>query len=152
MRKEDIQDVLKRVPPGEQTSLVLTMRSGLFLSVDAVVRMEAEYLVMRGREGGTTDEGRAFFVPFDEISFVKIDRVVKAADLKRMYGETVALDFEENMAAEKKAADATAAPAPAPAPAKIETADPATIAKQNLLARIRAARTSGSGSPGSPGT
>jgi hypothetical protein len=151
MRKEDLQDILKRVPLNDQTSIVLTLQSGLFLSVDTVVRYEAEYLVIRGREGGTTDEGRAFFVPFKDISFVKLDRVVKAAELKRMYGETVALDFEESMAAEKVAGDAAAA-ASAKAPTKIETADPATIAKQNLLARIRAARTSGGGSPGSPGT
>lgn len=145
MRKEDLQDILRRIPPAEHTMLVLSLRSGANLTVSAVVRFEAEYLVMRGREGGTTDDGRGFFVPYADVIYIKFDRVIAAAELRRMYGETVAMDFEENMVAGLAAEAAAALPA-APA-TKVEPADPATIAKQNLLARIRAARTAGGTQP-----
>lgn len=142
MQRAALQDILGRVSASDATSIVITLNNGLFLSVDTIVRYEQDYLVMRGREGGTTDEGRAFFIPYDEIGFVKIDRMVKASELKRMYGETVSDDPDELMTAEKTPDKAPSNPVLTP---KIDATDPAGIAKQNLLARIRAARTSTSG-------
>ena len=116
---------------------------------DLIARLEPHYLVMRGREAGSGEDGRAFFVPYEDICFMKIDRIVNGNELRRMYGETVALDFNEQMIADNQPAPATAAnPAPTAATtaSTVSGSDPASIAKQNLLARIRAARTTG-GSP-----
>lgn len=148
MRKEDIQDIIRRIPPLDLTYTVLTLKNGSSLTADVIARMEPTYLVMRGREGGTGDDGRGFFVPYEEVSFVKIDRVVKAAELKRMYGETVAMDLDEQIAAGQLAAHNPAAETkPTAAPAAVTGNDPASIAKQNLLARLRAARTTGGTQP-----
>jgi len=67
---------------------------------------------------------------------VKVDRVMRIEELKRMYGEKVTVP--ESPTDEKKttAADATPSSVASTAPM-----DPAAIAKQNLLARIRAAKT-----------
>jgi hypothetical protein len=111
------------------------------LTLDQVIRAEADYLVFRGREGGTTDEGRAFFVPYEEISYIKLDRVVRINQIRRMYGETVALDSEERFEKEQQGESAPAEVVSTPAPTA-PPLDPAAIAKQNLLERIRAARTS----------
>ena len=128
MRRDDLLDVLNRIPPGDLTVTVLILRSGM-ITIDTVLRAEDEYVVIRGREGGTTDEGRAFFVPYAEVVYVKLDKILKAADVQKMY------------------AGPEAEPPPASAvtqtPAPPETRDPAAIAKQNLLDRIRAARTAG---------
>ena len=114
-----------------------------------VARFEPKYLLMRGREGGTTDEGRAFFVPYDEIAYLRVEQVLKLGDLKKMYGETGYVDAEDRLGVQAEVEAAAAAEVEAksvtpdtttPPPAAVLPSDPASIAKQNLLDRIRAAR------------
>jgi hypothetical protein len=136
----------------------LVMRNQSILAVDVVARFEPTYLVMRGREGGTTDEGRAFFVPYDEIAYVRVEQVLRLGDLKRMYGETDFVDTEDKLGQQMEAeaaakAEAEAKPAVVdhqPPPAALPN-DPASIAKQNLLDRIRTARANASGATGNLG-
>jgi hypothetical protein len=139
MTRDDLLDVLDKVPSDDLSKTVLILRGVASITLDAVVRREDDYIVVRGREGGTNDEGRAFFVPYQDVLFVKIDRVMKVEELKRMYGEKVEVpsDIPGEKAADAKAADAKAVTATPPPAAPM---DPAAIAKQNLLARIRAAR------------
>ena len=136
MRREDLLELFKRIPE----------RMHQYVN-----------LVMRGREGGSTDEGRGFFVPYDEIAYVRVEQVLKVGDLKRLYGEAYA-DIEDTLgqqaeaeAAAKAEAEAKGQPQPdvttTPPPATAPT-DPASIAKQNLLDRIRAARANAAGATG----
>lgn len=157
MRKEECQELFKRIPDVMHPQVNLALRNGFVLSVESVARFEAAYLVFRGREGGTSDEGRAFFVPYDEICYVRIERVVRLGELKRMYGETGHLDAEDRLSTEpqptepiKPAVDAPV-PMPAPTPSATVATDPASIAKQNLLDRIRAARANVAGTTGKLG-
>lgn len=135
MTADDVHDILDKLSADDLLKTVLSLRYGAAITIDAVARRETDYLVIRGRENGTTDEGRAFFVPYEDILYVKIDRVIKVEELKRMYGEKVAVPVEAD--AEGKADEKAIANTPAPT----TVMDPAAIAKQNLLARIRAART-----------
>ena len=141
MRRDDVYEILRRMPAQDLPAVVFVLRNGAALSLDAVARLEAEYLVFRGREGGTTEEGRAFFLPYEEVSYLKYDREGTLNDIKRLYGE------ESGPVAELTfAGPDPVAVLPAPAAAQ----DPAAIARQNLLDRIRAARTS-AGGPASRG-
>jgi len=136
MTADDIHDILDKIDPNNLGKTVLVLRHGAAVTIDSIARREEDYLVLRGRENGTTDEGRALFVPYDEVLYVKVDRVMRIEELKRMYGEKVTVP--ESPTDEKKttAADATPSSVASTAPM-----DPAAIAKQNLLARIRAAKT-----------
>ena len=67
------------------------------MTIDTVVRFEPTYLVFRGREAGNIDDERAFFVPYDEISYLKIERTVRLGELKRMYGEEGHVDAEDRL-------------------------------------------------------
>jgi hypothetical protein len=153
MQRDTVYELITKIPKFDIAKTVLTLRFNASITLDLVVRYENDYLVVRGREAGTNDDGRAFFVPYEEILFVKIDRTIKLSDLQKMYGETVTnedesildraadslIDGELNNAA-KTALNDVSVMTPAPA------MDPAGIAKQNLLARIRAARTAASSS------
>jgi hypothetical protein len=145
MRREDCVELFKKIPEHYHAQVNLILRGQGMITVDCVVRFEPTYMVLRGREQGSTDEGRAFFVPYEELAYFRIERVLKLSELKRMYGEQNIVDLEDTLgqdlekAAEKAAADAgvdTQTPAPSPAGAQ----DPASIAKHNLLESIRAAR------------
>ena len=143
MRREDLLDIIGRLRPGDITSTVLALTDGRAITLDTLIRPESEYVVVRGRESGTTDEGRAFFVPYGEIRFVKLDKPVRPNQVRRMYGEAVELDGEESH--EAAAAALAAGESDGPSSSSTQPLDPAAIAKQNLLDRIRAARTSAGG-------
>ena len=157
MRKEDCQDVFRRIPEDTHSQVNLALRNGCLLSIDTVVRFEPHYMVFRGREGGSTEEGRAFFVPYDEICYLKIERVTRLGELKQMYGETGYVDAEDRLSARpaekpvEPEADGPAVSTPLPMTSPLLPNDPASIAKQNLLNRIRAARANVAGSTGKLG-
>ena len=143
MRREDVAELLGRLAPVDVSKLVFVVRGGIALTVDVLYKLEPRCAVFRGRESGTNDDGRAFFLPYEEIVYAKIERVVTLAELKLMYGETPTesdLDSPLGDAPGRAAADDPAALPTTPLPSA--QLDPAAIAKQNLLERIRAARTS----------
>jgi hypothetical protein len=145
MRREDCVELFKKIPEHYHAQVNLILRGQGMITVDCVVRFEQHYMVLRGREQGSTDEGRAFFVPYEELAYFRIERVLKLSELKRMYGETDVVDTEDKLSQDLEAEAEMAsvsAQTPAPAPAPSPPQDPAAIAKQNLLERIRAARAS----------
>jgi hypothetical protein len=158
MRREECVELFKRIPELYHPQVNIVLRNQYMLSVDVIVRFEQLYVVFRGREGGTTDEGRAFFVPYEEIAYFKLERVVKLGELKQMYGETGYVDAEDRLSQGEKAPEKDAAklavdaPTPVPNVGTTLPQDPASIAKQNLLDRIRATRASVAGTTGKLGT
>lgn len=150
MRREECVEMFERIPERFHPQINLVMRNRYVIAVDFAVRFEPNFIVVRGREGGTTDEGRGFFVPYDEIAYVRVERVLKLSDLKTMFGETGFVDVEDKLgqAAEAEASQKTLGPTdtPPPSPSPLPMpSDPASIAKQNLLDRIRAARAGATG-------
>lgn len=150
MRREDLLDILSKMSPRDLTLSVITLRNGGMITIDSLIRSEEEYMIIRGREGGSTDEARGFFVPYDDVCYLKLDRVIKGNEILRMYGENIPEDVDRMMdpttqvgamSAADNASSAAATKAAAPA-ASVPAMDPAAIAKANLLERIRAARTS----------
>ena len=158
MHNEDWVSLLRLIPESQQSQVMLALQNGGEISVDIIVRYEPTYVVLRGRVAGTTDEGRAFFVPYDQITYVRMERVVKLSELRVLYGEAAGVDaespLEERQAAAAAAALAAGVPAPAPEPVTpqgpgegppsgiLDPEDPAALAKNKLLERIRAARAS----------
>lgn len=147
MRREDCVDLFSKIPEHYHAQVNLILRGQGMITVDVVVRFEEHYLVLRGREQGSTDEGRAFFVPYEELAYFRIERVLKLSELKTMYGEENVVDSEdllgrqlaESQADEDKELD-DVTQTPAPVVPLGAPQDPAAIARQNLLERIRAAR------------
>lgn len=135
MSSDDVHDILDKLSVDDLSKTVLVLRHNAAVTIDQIARREDDYLVIRGRENGTTDEGRALFVPYEEILYVKVDRVVRVEELKRMYGEKVVVP--ESPTDEKKVEDTKKS---GTTPVPTTAMDPAAIAKQNLLARIRAAK------------
>ena len=153
MRREECVDLFKRIPAEYHPQVNFILRNQAVLSVDLIARFEPTYVVFRGREGGTSDEGRAFFVPYEEIAYFRLERVVRLGELKQMFGETGYVDAEDRLsvADQKEQADAKLAvdaQTPPPGGGNTMPSDPASIAKQNLLDRIRATRASVAGTTG----
>lgn len=152
MQRDTVYDIVSKIPKVDISKTVLTLRFNASITLELVVRYEADYFVVRGREAGTNDDSRAFFVPYEEILFMKLDRTVRLSDLQKMYGETVTNEDEslldraaDNAAEAKLTGEDKSVPKDVSVATPAPAMDPASIAKQNLLARIRAARTAASG-------
>ena len=143
MQREDVYELVRRIPVDDHPKTMLILRAGFVVTVEIFFRFEEDYLVVRGREAGTNDDSRGFFVPYEEIVYLKIDRPLTVNEMRKMYGETPLPELEDMLSDD--APDAKAAPASEKSTSSAAASapmDPAEIARQNLLARIRAARTS----------
>ncbi len=136
MTRDDVVDLLGRIPPEYLTKTVLSMRGNNAVTIDAIIIREDSYMVVRGREAGTNDEGRIFYLAYEDVLYIKIDLTLKVEDVLNMYGHVEPVKVAPAESLSSSVVEKT------PPPAELQ--DPASIAKQNLLARIRAARTAAS--------
>ncbi len=73
------------IPHERHSKLVLVLNTGSEVNVEAFVRFESTHLVLRGRVAGSTDEGRAFFVPYTYLLYLRIDENVKVSEINDFY-------------------------------------------------------------------
>ena len=86
MTAEDWIDVIRLIPEVEHVKLAVILQNGTELCVDTIIRYERQFLVLRGRQGGTIEESRAFFVPYDQMLCLRLDRVVKVEEIQEFFG------------------------------------------------------------------
>jgi hypothetical protein len=124
-------DMLRLLPEVEHGKLVIVLRNGTELCVDTIIRFEEQFLVLRGRQGGTVEEARAFFVPYDQMLCLRLDRIVKVEEIQEFFGPS-----ESTLT---PAARETPLVPPSNQPTPTVPTDPA-VASRLLLERIRAVR------------
>jgi hypothetical protein len=79
-------ELLRQVPEKLHQNLLVMTAVGNEIAVQDIVRLEPEYVVIRGRLAGTSDLGRAFFVPFDRVIYIGFQKPVSQTELYGMYG------------------------------------------------------------------
>ncbi|HLN28038.1 MAG TPA: hypothetical protein VK395_09845 [Gemmataceae bacterium] len=70
-----------------QDSLMLMTTIGMEISIQNVVAMEQEHMVIRGRLAGTADMGRVFFVPYDQINYLGFQKEMKQSQIQALVGD-----------------------------------------------------------------
>jgi len=144
MTNADWVYLLRRIPEHEHTKLVFVMRSGAELCVEILFRFEESYAVMRGRFAGSTDELRGFFVPYDQILCLRLDRMVRGEEMHDFFAN------EPLPAGRKSGSLETPMVPPSERPTPTVPAEPAAASKL-LLERIRAVRASSAKFPSQSG-
>ena len=139
MIREEVLDLIKRVPEFDHPKLVFVLTVGVSVNLDMIARVEKNYVVVRGREAGSNDEGRGFFIPYETIAMIKLEKLVRINEFRAMYNEPLQESIGLGDDADEAPGASPVAATPKPAAA---TPGPTDVAKQNLLDRIRAARTS----------
>ena len=136
--------IFNRIPREHHEILMVVTSIGIEINVKSIQLPEPDYVVIRGRLGGTTDAGRLFFVPYDQINYVTFNKEIREEHIAEMLGTVApppkaAIPDGEGVKQQDAAAAAAAsakeepAPTPAPEPAK------ALPRQMALLERIRAA-------------
>jgi hypothetical protein len=125
-------DMYRIIPEAEHGKLIIVLRNGMELCIDTIIRYEDHFLILRGRQGGTIEEARGFFVPYDQMLCLRLDRVLKVEEIEQFFGPPTT--------------SMTPVPGDTPVdlsstPTQTVPTDPA-VASRLLLERIRAVRAS----------
>jgi hypothetical protein len=135
--------IFNRVPREHHEIMVLVTSIGIEINIKGIQLLEPDYVVLRGRLGGTTDAGRLFFVPYDQINYITFHSEIREQQVAEMLGldapppkapipmgdAVKAAEAAADIAAEAEKEEST----PSPEPAKPETQP----GKMALLERIR---------------
>lgn len=78
-------------PPDAQSAMILGVANGSTVAVQEVVRIDPEYVVIRGRLGGTTDADRIFCLPYDQLTFFLFNKPLSDEDLSQAFGGEIKL-------------------------------------------------------------
>jgi hypothetical protein len=160
MQSDTWKALLDKIPTDYHHSLLVVTSVGLEVSLQAVLRREDDYLIVRGRLAGTTDTGRIFIIPYSQINLLCIQKSLAPAEVRALFGETLA-DVEEDedappppdapVEAEVEDVEKTQPIAQPPQPPSVEElprpAVPPRLSKAELLARIRSRSLGGAGGP-----
>jgi hypothetical protein len=145
--------LLRLIPEDYQDAVVLSTSGGIEVNIQAIVRLEKDFMVFRGRLAASTDAGRVFFVPYDQVNFLTFSKPMREPEIQAMFSRApgsgrpaavaVARPQEEVPADTEQLTEiSTPEPRPAPAPAApAAAAEPARTpmaAKSAILDRLRA--------------
>jgi hypothetical protein len=107
--------LLRCVPVEQYNQLMIVTASGTEIAVQTLLRVEADFIAIKGRLAGSQDAGRVFFIPYANIEYFGFQRDVRETEFDAMFG-IGPLSVPVSAAAPEAAAVAAAPSAP-PAPA-----------------------------------
>ena len=151
MKNEQWVSLFQSFPELTHPQLVVQLQTGVEICIDSIVLLTPYMIVIRGRLGGTTDEGRGYFIPYEQLAALRWEKALKLADLQRLLNIEVtatASSLDDEADARENAARN---PEPlAPSDTAGEAGDSATITAapnpndtKSILEKIRAMRASG---------
>src|SRR5262245_34022565 len=103
------RDLIGKVPQKQHNKLAIMTYVGIEIAVQDLVRVQEDYLVIRGRLAGTSDAGRLFFIPFDQITYLGIMQLIREDELDEKFGAQ-----RQEVAAAAETADQPTAEQPPP--------------------------------------
>src|SRR5262245_2578993 len=84
--------LLKHIPPEHHNRLMLVTSCGIEITVQCFLRIEREFVALRGRLAGSQEAGRVFFVPFAKIDYFGFMQEIKESEFHDLFGTLVLPD------------------------------------------------------------
>ena len=141
--------LLQRIPAEQHDTLALTTTTGTEITIQTVFRMEDDLMIIRGRMSGTTDLGRVFFIPYDQINYLTITREVRETEIRALFGDAPKLApavqriLDTPSPSQLGIAETPAMPPSPPPPPPVPEAAPATLEPAKAGANLSIPRRSG---------
>lgn len=122
-------DLIHTIPADLHGSLTFLMQNRSEVNTQNVVRLEEQFIVCRGRFAGSTENGIIFFLPYDQIAAIVVNKPTKAEAVDAWFPNPPCYSLEVEVAStvvpEAMEPEAEpAAPAPAAAPGLAPAAGP----------------------------
>ena len=141
-------DLLNRIPANLHDSLAFGLVTGGEVVVQQVIRMENDFVVVRGRMAGSTAEGRVLIVPYSHMTMLAFNKPMPEPEAQELFNKTLApatrpsraTKVESNVAEPAFVEEPPSAePAPAVLPERpaVKSGPKPPQSKSILLARLR---------------
>jgi hypothetical protein len=124
--------MFQRLPTRLHESLAVTMSSGAEILIQRLIRMEADFLILRGRLAGT-QENRVMLLPYAQMAVISIVSPLKDAEVEAIFGGGGTLSEVAMPAPVEQETPAEAPQEPAAEPVR----KPAAPTKSALVAKLR---------------
>ncbi len=140
--------LLRKIPSEMHDSLALGLVTGAEVVVQQLIRMESDFLIVRGRMAGSTAEARVLLVPYSHMALVAFNKPLPEAEVQEIFGKDAPAALGSESAARLTAARAAGTKpgsgerARETAPVGVKSSDSAGSpkappSKSILLARLR---------------
>jgi hypothetical protein len=135
--------LFRHIPPDQHPRFSLVTVNGTEISIQLILRLEADFVIIKGRLSGSQESGRVFFIPYASIDTFSFTNPVRETDVAELFDS---LKFDEPV------------PIPAPEPSPVaptahaaangKPVDPGSgskpVIRSEVLERFRSQRPSSS--------
>jgi hypothetical protein len=142
--------LLRHIPAEQQARFMLVTASGTEITVQSLLLIEKEFVVIKGRLSGTQDTGRVFFIPYANLDYFGFQQAVKDTEFAELFGTL-------SVPAAAEPPDPAPEPLPEPEPPLPAVAPPAPAAaagrpsiRSEVLERFRSRPPGAASSPNLP--
>ena len=141
--------MFRRIPTDLHDAVSLGLTTGAEIVVQKIVKLDPDFMMIRGRLAGTQDAGRVVLIPYSQLTFVALLRDLKDSEIESVFGKNDVPIVLATPTVKAEPLPAEPAPQPAPAPPAKETTvnepapavnppkKPAEVSKSMLLAKLR---------------
>jgi hypothetical protein len=79
--------LFRRIPANLQDVLALGLTTGSEIVIQKIVKLEPDFMIIRGRLAGTQDTGRIVMVPYNQLTFVAIGKHLLDTEVEAIFGK-----------------------------------------------------------------
>jgi hypothetical protein len=84
--------LLRQLPADQHDTLIVRTTTGTEIAVQNLLRIDFEFVIVRGRLAGSQDQGRVFILPYENIDYFGVNRVVKDEEYNALFAGVVIPD------------------------------------------------------------
>ncbi len=133
--------LFRRIPADLHDGLIVGLRSGVEIAIQTILKLEPDFIILRGRLTGTQEGGKILLIPYAEMTVLSLGRPLKDTEVEEIFGKGDPIDLPPGSAAtpsavppaQPAAKDATVIEAPA----AVNPARKPEQSKSVLLAKLR---------------
>ncbi|HZU37328.1 MAG TPA: hypothetical protein VFA18_15500 [Gemmataceae bacterium] len=141
-------NILRLIPVDQHAKLVLITHNNTEIHLQGILHQDRDHMIVRGRLAASTDAGRVFFIPFDQVHYLAFRDPMKESDVLALLGLDGTPAPPPAAAAPETAVEDSAPESASQTPANQGVgANSGQFAKAALLERLRRARGQDKGGP-----
>ena len=133
--------MFRRLPVDLHDKLSLGLATGADILMQTLLKLEPDFIIIRGRLSGTQEGGQIMLIPYGQLTYVSLIKPLKDTEVEAIFGKGApAAVADTDMPSPAAATAPPAEPVPTdaaatetPAPAK----KPEQVSKTMLLAKLR---------------
>jgi hypothetical protein len=141
--------LFRRIPAAQHDNLMVVTSAAAEIMVQRIIRLEDEFLLIRGRPAGSTDQGRVMMIPYTQLNYIGFQKALLEKEIQAIFGSAAGATEFAQVAPVVEAAEEEALPEDIELEeveelaAAAPTAKPKPPSKSILLARLRERLASG---------